>query len=147
MMMIGQAFSATDVATLAGITPRLLESWLRKGIVRPSLQDDGLHGVQRWFSFSDLFAAHLAASLRKAGLSLSTAKKATRLLYEDEQHVTTRMYLIIQASDVRLVDRAEAERLLMRSSVAIGCDLIAAAQQCRAEIDRQMIASAVRESN
>jgi DNA-binding transcriptional MerR regulator len=74
-------FSVAQAARLTGNTPAQLRSWERLGLVVPAGE-----GSDR-YSFRDLVALRLVASLLEAGLSLARIRRALRYLVESGEDV------------------------------------------------------------
>lgn len=74
-------FSVAQAARLTGNTPAQLRSWERLGLVVP-----GTDGADR-YSFRDLVALRVVASLLEAGLSLARIRRALRYLVESGEDV------------------------------------------------------------
>jgi DNA-binding transcriptional MerR regulator len=74
-------FSVAQAARLTGNTPAQLRSWERLGLVVPSTD-----GPDR-YTFRDLVALRVVASLLEAGLSLARIRRALRYLVESGEDV------------------------------------------------------------
>src|SRR5262249_54820703 len=74
-------YSVGLAARLTGNTPAQLRSWERLGLVVP-----GTDGPDR-YSFRDLVALRVVASLLEAGLSLARIRRALRYLVESGEDV------------------------------------------------------------
>lgn len=68
-----------QVVKLAGITYRMLDYWIRTGLVQCVDPGRGT-GTDRLFSMFDVIAVRAAANLRKDGASLQEIRKAVELL-------------------------------------------------------------------
>ena len=94
-----EAFTLTEVATMAVEKSPTVHSWVKAGILTPSLRArDGTRGRAMLFSRLDAFVACLVASLRrKCGLPLSKLHAVSTVLREpggrpgkQKPHGTTR---------------------------------------------------------
>jgi DNA-binding transcriptional MerR regulator len=74
-------FTVAQTARLTGTTPAQLRSWERLRLVVPSTE-----GAER-YSFRDLVALRIVASLLEAGLSLARIRRALRYLVEAGEDV------------------------------------------------------------
>jgi DNA-binding transcriptional MerR regulator len=74
-------FTVAQAARLTGNTAAQLRSWERLGLVVPDT-----HGPER-YSFRDLVALRVVASLLEAGLSLTRIRRALRYLVESGEDV------------------------------------------------------------
>lgn len=78
-------FTTADLCKVTGMLRPHVTGWVPK-IVRASEQgSDGIKGRARKFTVVDIFWAGQAASLRRAGVSLATLEKASKLIYEEEK--------------------------------------------------------------
>ncbi len=77
-----EVFTLREVATMAVEKPPTVHSWVRAGILAPSMRDrDGTRGRAMLFSRLDAFVACLIASLRrKCGLPLSKLHAVSAVL-------------------------------------------------------------------
>ena len=74
------SFSTAQVARLAGLSPRQLDYWDRKGFLRPSVQPARGYGSARRYSFGDLVRLRLAGRLRAAGIGLAQIRRCVATL-------------------------------------------------------------------
>lgn len=129
-------FTLPDIVTLTGLSEAVVKDWRHRRLFRSSVRDGG-RGKQSLYSFADLFAVHLAASLRHAGLSLSVCRKAVELLYESAMD-SEKPYLCISAESVTLASSAEINRLLARGTAIGHVNIIESAASLREGIDEQL---------
>ena len=83
-----KAFTLSDVAIMAREKPPTIHSWVKAGILVPSMRDrDGTRGRAMLFSRLDAFVACLITSLRrKCGLPLSKLREVSALLRGPESN-------------------------------------------------------------
>lgn len=74
------AYSGPKAAKLAGISYRCVDTWARKGLIKPSLRDADGSGRYRVYSLRDVLALRVAKRLRQQGVSLKTIAAAARAL-------------------------------------------------------------------
>lgn len=81
-----EVFTLREVATMAKEKPPTIHSWVKAGILVPSMRDrDGTRGQAMLFSRLDAFVACLIASLRrKCGLPLAKLHKVSAVLREPD---------------------------------------------------------------
>jgi DNA-binding transcriptional MerR regulator len=77
-----EVFTLGEVAAMAGEKPPTVHSWVKTGILVPSMRDrDGTRGRAMLFSRLDAFVACLIASLRrKCGLPLAKLRAVSAVL-------------------------------------------------------------------
>jgi len=73
-----QEFTSREVVELTGITPRQLQWWDERGIVRPARQ-----GRRRVYSMEDLAEVAVICELRKRGFSLQRMRRVVRFLQKE----------------------------------------------------------------
>ena len=77
-------YTAAQTSRLTGCTAAQLQAWQRIGLVVPS---EGTSGAPRTYSFRDLVALRVVASLLDAGLALARIRTALRYLVESGDDV------------------------------------------------------------
>jgi hypothetical protein len=75
---VDQRFTSNDVVALTGITPRQLQWWDERGIVRPARD-----GRVRIYSPGDLAEVAVICELRRRGFSLQRVRKVMRFLQRE----------------------------------------------------------------
>jgi DNA-binding transcriptional MerR regulator len=75
---VDQRFTSNEVVALTGITPRQLQWWDERGIVRPARQ-----GRVRVYSAGDLAEVAVICELRRRGFSLQRVRKVMRFLQRE----------------------------------------------------------------
>lgn len=131
-------FTSQDVIDLTGITPRQLQWWDERGVVRPERQ-----GHRRMYSMNHLTEVAVICELRRKGFSLQSVRKVMRFLgrefgkglvetvsHGSEYHLLTDgTHLYLETSARQIVD------ILKNSSQPIlGVCLTDAVRQVRAEV-------------
>ncbi len=79
-VMVRDGFSSKVVLALTGITYRQLDYWVRTGLVGSSVRRASGRGSRRVYSFEDLVALRVVASLLGAGVSLQAIRRAVAYL-------------------------------------------------------------------
>ncbi len=72
------SFTSQEVVALTQITPRQLQWWDERGIVRPARE-----GHRRLYSFEDLAEIAVICELRRRGFSLQRMRKVIRFLQKE----------------------------------------------------------------
>jgi len=73
-----QRFTSTQVVSLTGITPRQLQWWDERGIVRPQRE-----GRRRLYTFEDLTEVAVICALRRKGFPLQRVRRIMRFLQKE----------------------------------------------------------------
>ena len=131
-------FTSRDVIAMTGITPRQLQWWDERGVVRPARE-----GHRRIYSLHQLTEVAVICELRRKGFSLQSVRKVLRFLERElgkglaeivsrnsEYHLLTDgTHLYLETSARQIVD------ILKNSSQPIlGICLSDAVRQVRAEV-------------
>jgi hypothetical protein len=72
------AFTSHEVVGLTGITPRQLQWWDERGIVRPARE-----GHRRLYSLDDVAEIAVVCELRRRGFSLQRMRKVVRFIQKE----------------------------------------------------------------
>lgn len=96
--------SARQAADLAGCTYRMLDYWLRTGVLRCTVEAAG-SGSRRRFTVSDVAALQLVRRLRELDVPLDTVRSVTASLYDSDTPwtgpvVVTRDGLVFDLAEV-----------------------------------------------
>src|SRR3954465_1141974 len=75
---MAQRFTSNEVVELTGITPRQLQWWDERGIVRPERE-----GHRRLYSMDDVAEVAVIVELRDKGFSLQRVRKVMRFLQRE----------------------------------------------------------------
>ena len=133
-----ERFTSNDVIDLTGITPRQLQWWDERGVVKPERE-----GHRRLYSMNHLTEVVVICELRRKGFSLQSVRKVMRFLgrefgkglaeivsHDSEYHLLTDgNHLYLETSARQIVD------ILKNSNQPIiGVCLSDAVRQVRAEV-------------
>lgn len=89
-------FTSHDVVALTGITPRQLQWWDERGVVKPQRK-----GHRRIYSFENLTEVAVICELRRKGFSLQGVRKVMRFL--DREFGKGLADIVSRSSDVHLL--------------------------------------------
>jgi len=106
-------FTSHDVIAITGITPRQLQWWDERGVVKPARE-----GHRRIYSLHQLTEVAVICELRRKGFSLQSVRKVLRFLdrelgkrladivsHDSEYHLLTdRTHLYLETSARQIVD-------------------------------------------
>ncbi|MGD0569644.1 MAG: MerR family transcriptional regulator [Candidatus Sulfotelmatobacter sp.] len=141
------SFSSQEVIALTGITPRQLQWWDERGVVRPARV-----GHRRLYSMQNLSEMAVICELRRKGFSLQGVRKVMRFLQRefgkglaeivsrnsDTHLLTDGTHLYIETSARQIVD------ILKNSKQPIlGICLSDAVRQVRAEVVARKVSTSV----
>lgn len=115
-----QRFSTDQVVELTGMTPRQLQWWDERGIVRPARE-----GRRRLYSLDDLAEVAVIGELRVRGFSLQRVRKLMRSLQREfgKRLVET----VSAASDYHLL--TDGSRIYLRTSPEQVVEVLKASRQ------------------
>jgi DNA-binding transcriptional MerR regulator len=135
---MNEQFTSREVVEFAGITPRQLQWWDERGVVKPAKE-----GRRRLYTLNQLSEVAVICELRRKGFSLQSVRKVMRFLRREfrkslaeivernsEYHLLTDgTHLYLETSAKQIVD------LLKNSNQPIlGVCLSDAVRQVRAEV-------------
>jgi len=89
-------FSSNEVVALTGITPRQLQWWDERGVVKPERE-----GHRRVYSMNQLTEVAVICQLRRKGFSLQGVRKVMRFL--DREFGKGLAEIVDRSSDVHLL--------------------------------------------
>ncbi len=75
---MARAFTSQEVVALTGITPRQLQWWDERGLVRPARE-----GHRRLYSFDDIAEIAVICEMRRRGFSLQRMRKVIRFVQKE----------------------------------------------------------------
>jgi DNA-binding transcriptional MerR regulator len=114
-----ERFTSQDVVALTGITPRQLQWWDERGVVKPERE-----GHRRVYSMNHLTEVAVICELRRKGFSLQSVRKVMRFLahefgkglaeivsHDSEYHLLTDgTHIYLETSARQIVDILENSR-------------------------------------
>jgi DNA-binding transcriptional MerR regulator len=98
-----------QLAKVAGVEYRTLHAWLRRGLLRPSVQQSSGTGTPNLFSAGDAENVRIIADLRRAGASFEQLEQTARRIHGRE--LPSHGYLIVNGS----VDVVEDQDALLHA--------------------------------
>ncbi len=135
---MAERFTSHDVIAMTGITPRQLQWWDERGVVRPQRE-----GHRRIYSMNHLTEVAVICELRRKGFSLQGVRKVMRFL--DREFGKGLAEIVSRNSDVHLLTdgshlyletsaRQIVDILKNSSQPILGVCLTDAVRQLRAEV-------------
>lgn len=107
-----------QLAQTIGVEYRTLHSWLKRGLLRPSLQASRGTGVPNLFSPQDAVGAKVIAELRQSGVSFDLLSQAADQLEAHPSALTDGAIMLVNGS-VEVVDAAGAATAIRRESLTL----------------------------
>jgi DNA-binding transcriptional MerR regulator len=107
-------FSSHEVIALTGITPRQLQWWDERGVVKPDRQ-----GHSRLFSMQNLTEIAVICELRRKGFSLQGVRKVMRFLQREGKSLAE---IVARNSDVHLL--TDGKHLYLETSARQIVDIL-----------------------
>ena len=108
-----EAFNAKQAEALAGITPKQINHWDGKGLVKPSISPAAGRGSRRLYSYGDLLALRTVKSLRDHGVSLQKIRKCVLFLRKKLPDMSRPLVLCSLITDGQTVFLIEDEETLI----------------------------------
>ena len=136
---MSETFTSQQVVAMTGITPRQLQWWDERGVVRPQRQ-----GRCRLYTLDHLMELAVIVQLRRKGFSLQGVRKVIRFL--DRELKTNLAAILSLNSDVHLL--TDGKRLYLETSTQQIVDILKNSQQpilgiCLSDAVRQVKAELV----
>jgi len=117
---VDQRFTSSEVVALTGITPRQLQWWDERGIVRPARE-----GRNRVYSAGDLAEVAVICELRGRGFSLQRVRKVMRFL--QREFGKRLLETVTSGSDYHLL--TDGERIYLETDTRQIIDILKNARQ------------------
>lgn len=106
------------LAEAVGVEYRTLHSWMKRGLVAPSLQKSGGTGIPNLFTRADAVKAKIVVDLRQAGLSFDRLQDTASKLDENPVALTEGAMVLVNGS-VRVADAATAATTIRDESLTL----------------------------
>ena len=131
-------FSSHEVIALTGITPRQLQWWDERGVVKPERQ-----GHRRLYSMQNLTEIAVICELRRKGFSLQGVRKVMRFLQREGKSLAE---IVARHSDVHLL--TDGKHLYLETSARQIVDILKNSSQpilgiCLSDAVRQVQAEVI----
>lgn len=110
-----------QVARLVGVEYRTLHSWLKRGLLQPSIQLSTGPGVPNLFSTRDAVRAKVVADLRESGVPFNKVDEASAKL-EDHATALTDGAMVLVNGSVSVLDDDDAFAAIKRESLTLVYD-------------------------
>ena|ERR1700693_5312912 len=107
-------FSSHEVIAVTGITPRPLQWWDERGVVKPERQ-----GHRRLYSMQNLTEIAVICELRRKGFALQGVRKVMRFLQRDGKSLAE---IVARNSDVHLL--TDGKHLYLETSARQIVDIL-----------------------
>jgi DNA-binding transcriptional MerR regulator len=107
-----------QVARAVGVEYRTLHSWLRRGLVRPSMQASSGTGVPNLFTTEDAVRVKIVADLRLYGVGFELLKEAAEQLSNHSAPLGPGTMVLVNGS-VSVVDAERAAEALTQDSITV----------------------------
>lgn len=107
-----------QLAETVGVEYRTLHSWLKRGLVEPSLQRSRGTGVPNLFDRTDAVRAKVIAELRQAGLSFDLLRQAAAMLADHPSALEDGAMVLVNGS-VTVADADEAVATIRREALTL----------------------------
>src|ERR1700685_3479593 len=132
-------FTSQQVIALTGVTPRQLQWWDERGVVKPEHQ-----GHRRLYSMENVMALAVICELRRKGFSLQGVRKVMRFL--DKEFGKGLAEIVSRNSDVHLL--TDGKHLYLETSARQIVDILKNSSQpilgiCLSDAVRQVRADVI----
>lgn len=117
-MSVPTLLTLPQLAEAVGVQYRTLHSWIKRGLLAPSVQKSRGTGVPNLFSRQDAVKAKVIADLRQTGLSFERLVEAAIRLDANEVATTTGAMVLVNGA-VSIVDAEAAVIAIERESMTL----------------------------
>jgi DNA-binding transcriptional MerR regulator len=93
-----QLLTLPRLARLVEVEYRTLHSWVRRGLLTPSVQSSDGTGTPNLFTEEDAVAACIIADLRRAGVSFDLLERAAGALREHDDALTGEAFVLVNGT-------------------------------------------------
>jgi DNA-binding transcriptional MerR regulator len=108
-----------QIAAVAEVEYRTLHTWLRRGLIAPSVQASTGSGTRNLFSDRDALAARVLADLRRAGLDLDALARTAEILNDRREELRPDHVLVVNGTVTIRNDEEQLAAALARPEPAI----------------------------
>jgi DNA-binding transcriptional MerR regulator len=108
-----------QLAAMVDVEYRTLHTWVKRGLIRPSLQSSKGTGTPNLFTPRDAVIARVMADLRKAGVSFDLMNQAARRLEEEPAAVEGTAVMLVNGDVSVYTDTAKAAARLERGGLTL----------------------------
>jgi DNA-binding transcriptional MerR regulator len=122
-----------QVARLVGVEYRTLHSWLRRGLVKPSMQASSGTGIPNLFTQEDAVRAKIVADLRLHGVGFELLREAADRLSSHPAPLGSGTMVLVNGS-VSVVDAERAAHAMMQESITVAYNTSHAVREIQAAL-------------
>ena len=132
-------FTFVDVCGIAGLNKETARKWFYADppVFRASVQHTGVMGGKLLFTLRDVFIAYLSRCLRDSHIPVSMLSRISNLIYSVDWAEKTPVLTIVD-SDIKLVSRRDAQKMLSQAKPVLVVDLIKNEKALEKEIRDQV---------
>jgi DNA-binding transcriptional MerR regulator len=124
-----RAMTLPEVAASVEVEYRTLHTWVRRGLLRPSVRSSSGTGSPNLFGPSDLVAARILVDLRRAGLGMDHLKLAADALADNPAALVEPSIVLINGRVEVVTESAAAARSLEREGLTLAYNTTGAVRQ------------------
>jgi DNA-binding transcriptional MerR regulator len=108
-----------QVARLVGVEYRTLHSWLKRGLLQPSIQRSTGPGVPNLFNTRDAIRAKVVADLRGSGVPFNKVDEAATQIEDHATALTDDGAMVLVNGSVSVLDDDAAFAAIKRESLTL----------------------------
>lgn len=108
-----------QVADLAGVEYRTLHTWLKRGLLAPTIQTSSGTGRPNLFAVEDAVGARVLADLRRAGAPFSVLAEAGALLRAHPESLRREAFVLVRDRVDIVFEASEALGSLRRGGATL----------------------------
>jgi len=122
-----------QLARVVGVEYRTLHSWLRRGLVKPSVQASSGTGVPNLFTADDAVRAKIVADLRQHGVGFALLREAAQQLCDRPQTLEQGEIVLVNGR-VTIVDAQGAATAIQQESITVAYNTEHAVREVKAAL-------------
>ena len=134
--MARTALTLPELAEIAEVEYRTLHTWVKRGLVQPSVRRSGGTGTANLFDQADAVAARVLADLRRAGLSMEAIERAGAALRQNHDCLDSPGVLLVNGKVEFFRDLESATGALDRPGVSLVYRTQEAVERLRVEASK-----------
>jgi DNA-binding transcriptional MerR regulator len=113
------ALTLPELARIVGIEYRTLHTWVRRGLLEPSVRRSDGTGTPNLFGVGDAVGARVLADLRRAGLSMDVLESASQALRDSEEALERPAVLLVNGNVEIFPDAPSTAEALDRPGLSL----------------------------
>lgn len=120
-----------ELAEVVGVEYRTLHTWVRRGLLHPSLRSSSGTGSPNLFGFADAVAAQILADMRRGGLGIEQLEQAAEALGQSPSVLSKPAIVLMNGTVEVVTDSGDAAPALDREGLTVAFNTSGALKRVR----------------